>query len=184
MTTGLLLLDSCTVINVFATRRMSDVLIMVPGTVAIVDRVSRESQFVRRAGSGDDADERDPVDLTAMTASGQLTVLSSTNEGELLTYLDFTLDVDDGEAMTAALAIHRNATVATDDRKAIRLLVARAVPILSTQDLVHDWCDRTNLPRDEQRQALLNIRERARYEPRLDHPHRSWWEATIGAGDR
>lgn len=179
MSSALILLDACAVINLFATRRMHDVLTAVPGTIAIAEMVARESQFVRRGGSRDDADERDPVDLEAMMSSGLITVLTSDAEAELLTYLDFTLEVDQGEAMTAALAIHRRATVVTDDRKAIRLLIARDVPIRSTLEIVRTWADQTRASRRLQSELLANIRERARYEPGRDHPHRLWWETTI-----
>lgn len=44
------------------------------------------------------------------------------------TYVNLALQLDDGEAATGALAIHRGAVVATDDRKAIRILTGEPLP--------------------------------------------------------
>ena len=180
MTTRLTLLDACAVINFYATGIMEGVLASLPGPVAVADIVTREAQYVRRGGSGDDADEREQVDLAPYLAAGLVTVISTEDEDELLTFLDFSLVVDEGEAVTAALAVHRQATVVTDDRKAIRLLTTHGVQVRSTLAVLRTYCDETSASEDQVRLILSNLRRRARYEPRRDHPYRPWWDTVLG----
>lgn len=181
-TTPLTLLDDCAVINFYATRHMDRVLATMSGTVAIVDIVAKESQFVRAGASGDDedSDERERVELQPFIATGLLTIIGSDDENELLTYLDFSLEVDDGEAMTAALTFHRQATVITDDRKAIRLLTGHGVVVQSTLEILKSCCDQITASESYVREILTNLQTRARYEPGRGHPYRAWWDQVLG----
>lgn len=180
--TPLTLLDACAVINFYATRHMDRVLATMPGTVAIADVVPRESQFVRAGTEGDDedSDERERVELQPFVATGLLTVIASDDENELLTFLDFSLQVDDGEAKTAAIAFHRQATVITDDRKAIRLLTGHDVVVESTLEILKSCCDQVTASESYVREILTNLQTRARYEPGRGHPYRAWWDHVLG----
>lgn len=173
---SLTLLDACTVVNVYATRHMESVLTSIGGSVAVVDVVERESQYVFRGGSGDDAREREPIDLQPCIAQGNLAVIGAASEEELLTFVDLTQELDDGEAMTAALAIHRGYTVVTDDRKAIRVLKRETVEHRSTLDLIKTWSDSRSMDTDALRSVLINLRERGNYYPSRAHPLKSWWD--------
>jgi predicted nucleic acid-binding protein len=130
------LLDAGSVVSLYATRCMDEILAACDGTVAIADIVAQEAQFVRRGGSGEDTAERDPVILTPMVDAGVIRVVTTDIEAELLTFIDLTRQLDDGEAMTAALAIHRGYVVVTDDRKAERVLTEHSVSVRPTLDLV------------------------------------------------
>lgn len=175
----MILLDACAVVNLYASRRMSDILDAVGGTVAIVDRVFREAQYVFRGGTGEDAREREPVDLEPLVALGLLSIWATDNETELLTFIDLTLELDEGEAMTAALAIHRGGTVVTDDRKAIRVLTQRSVPWRRSLELVKVWADRGGLDPNELAHVLADIRVRGSYLPSGNHPLLDWWESAL-----
>ncbi|MGH2531664.1 MAG: PIN domain-containing protein [Thermomicrobiales bacterium] len=168
-------LDACAVVNLYATRWMESILTSVGNPVAIADVVEQEAQFVYRGGTGDDAREREPVELQPLVASGLLSVISTTDEEELLTFIDLTREIDEGEAMTVALAIHRGCIVVTDDRKASRVLERRGVPRRSTLDVVKAWSERDAVQPDTLRGVLTDLRQRGRYEPARSHPLRSWW---------
>jgi predicted nucleic acid-binding protein len=176
----LVLLDACTVVSLYACRRMADILGATEGTVAIAELVAGEAQYVFRGGDGEDAREREPVDLRPLIASGRLIVISTDDESELLTFIDLTRELGDGEAMTAALSIHRRATVVTDDRKAERVLTGRGVPLRSTLDVIKVWADRRQIVATELRTILIDLRQRGTYEPRRQHPLRLWWDSVIG----
>jgi hypothetical protein len=158
-------------------RQLAAVLDTVPGPVAIADLVVAESLYVLRGGAGDDAGEPELVNLSSVIATGRLSVLTATEE-ELETFIDLTLDLDDGEAMTLALAIHRRATVVTDDRKVRRVLAGRA-PLRSTLDLVKDWADHADVPVPALRLVLTDLRQRGSYLPSRSHPLRTWWDAIL-----
>ncbi len=177
----LTLLDACAVINFSATGWMAAILAVIPGRVAVVDHVADEALYVRRGGTGDDARDPEPIDLAPLTVSGILTVLTSEDEHELATFVALTQHLDDGEAMTAALAIHRGALLVTDDRKAERVLAGR-VRLRSTLDVVKAWVDAERIDAAHVRQVLVAISERATYRPSRLHPLRRWWELALGEG--
>jgi hypothetical protein len=66
---------------------------------------------VFRGGDGPDATEREPIDLGPLEKMGLITTLAADSEDETLTYIDLTLEMDDGEAMTGAIASHRGVVV-------------------------------------------------------------------------
>ncbi len=173
------LLDACAVVNLYATRRMEHILAAIDGPVAVADVVEREAQYVFQGGDGEDAREREAIDLQPWLSQGVLSVIETAHEEELLTFIDLTQELDDGEAITAALAIHRGFTVVTDDRKAVRVLVSRAVTLRSTLDLVKTWADQQSIGSETLRVALTDLRERGNYYPSRNHPLRSWWDTAL-----
>jgi predicted nucleic acid-binding protein len=179
------LLDACAVVSLYATRQMVEILRVVEGKVAVADLVATEAQFVFRGGNGEDARERDPIDLGPLIDDGIISIISTDVEDELLTFIDLTKAFSrqgrggQGEAMTAALAIHRQCIVVTDDRKATRILKEHGVLLRTTLDLIRAWADRGGIGADVLGAALLDLRERGTYEPPRSHPLREWWEGAL-----
>lgn len=173
------LLDTCAVVNLYATRRMGEIVSVVEGSVAVVDVVAREAQFVWRGGTGDDAREREQVDLQPFIDDGLLFVIATDGEDELLTFIDLTTVIDEGEAMTAALAIHRNCVVVTDDRKASREFTSRGVGLRTTLDLLRSWHEAAGIPDAVLRDVLADLRQRGNYEPSRKHPLKGWWDSVL-----
>ena len=179
----LTLLDACAVVSLYATRRMAEIVRVVSGNVAVADLVAAESQFVFRGGGGDDARERDPIDLAPLIDNGVLSALSTEVEEELQTFIDLTQVFSrqgrggQGEAMTAALAIHRRCVVVTGDRKATRILTEHRVALRTSLDLIKTWAEREEIGQEMLQTALVDLRQRGTYEPAQSHPLRGWWEA-------
>lgn len=73
--------------------------------------------------------------------------------------------LDDGEAMTIALASTRGWVVLTEDRKAERLLEAMNIPTLSSIAMIRQWADRQDFDRQSMRSIVLDVRVRARWRP-------------------
>lgn len=171
----LVMLDACAVVNLWACRRMAEVVAVVDGRVAIAEIVQKGAQYVLTGGSGPNALEREPVDLAQFAAAGALAVIATSDEDELTTFIDLTRQLDDGEAMTLALALHRSGVIVTDDRKAIRVANEIGVAMLTSLDLVKSWSELASIARSELRSTLLDLRERGRFEPSRQHPLRHWW---------
>lgn len=169
------LLDACAVLSIYSTRRMAEILAAVPGPVAVCDLVVGEALYVRRITDGER--ERESVDLTPFFDAGTLSVLATDDEDELQTFVDLAADLDDGEAMTATLAIHRGFVLVTDDGKAERLLTGR-VRLRSSLDLVQAWADGAQVEGPELRTTLTAIYERG-YEPPPAHPLKRWWDSIM-----
>lgn len=177
--TPLTLLDACAVVNLFATRQIEHILLAVGGPVAVVDVVEQETQYVLRGGTGDAARERDPVDLSPLVVDGLLEILATNDEEELLTFIDLSQEVDPGEAMTAALAIHRDCVVVTDDQKATRVLTDRGVTLRTSLDLVRAWSESQAIAAEVRYMALVDMRQRGNYVPPRRHPLRRWWDEVL-----
>lgn len=53
-----ILLDACCLLNLYATRRLDEILVAVQGRFAAAERVAAEALYIRRGGDGEDADGR------------------------------------------------------------------------------------------------------------------------------
>lgn len=180
----LLLLDGCCLLNLFATRHIEDILRALQWRFAVAAVVTEEAQWIHRGGEGVDALEREAVDTQPLVAAGLLEVISPETDAEYEAYVQFAAVLDDGEAMTAALAMHRGAAASTDDRKARREIAARApgVALLSTAELMHEWATTEALERAVLAAALRDIRTRARFIPNAQDPLQPWWTSASGGG--
>lgn len=176
-----ILLDACCVLNLYSTGQMEAILRALPWRCAVAERVASESLYIRRGGDGEDADEREPVDLSPLIAQGLIEVLPLETEEEAASFVGFAADLDDGEAMTCALALHRGGVVGTDDRKARRVcgMQEPSLEIQTTPAMLKAWGESGRIAKTELRQALLRIQERARFTPGKRDPLQVWWEAAL-----
>jgi hypothetical protein len=170
-----LLLDACVVLSLYASRRMEEILRANEGPFLVAEAVLREALYVHVVVSG--MREKEPVALEPMLDAGLLAAVEPEGDVELLTLFDLALQLDDGEAMTAAIALHRGYRIATDDGKTVKLLRQR-LPMVGTLDLVRTWVDAEAVTPDTVREALVGIAERG-YVPGKTHPHRSWWDRIV-----
>ena len=186
MNTSLLLLDACCAINLLASGRAADILEGIPFDVSVVRLVLE--QEVLHVGPEEEPGLKEmeaaparelvvEISLQPLVDRGLLGVVDPTSEPEYATYVDLALELDDGEAMTGAIAIHRRALLATDDKKAIRVL-GRRLPessIVRTSELLKDWADQ-GIPTDQVREALRNVERRASFRPPRNDPLWEWWK--------
>jgi len=174
------LLDACCLLNLCAGHILGPVATIMGAPLLVVEAVSLEALFLRRGGAGEDADERDPIDIAAQVASGILSVVPL-GDAELATFLAYARQVDVGEAATCALATHRGLAIATDDRKARRLLQAHApsLHLYSTLELLKLWADSGAIEALALAHTLMAVRERGNFLPPKAYPLRGWWHATI-----
>lgn len=172
------LLDACTVINLDASRHAADILVY-GGPYAVSDIVSQESLYIRRGGNGDDARDVVRTDLASLVTQQLLTVITTTDDAELSMFIDLAQELDDREAMTAAIAIHRRLPVVTDDKKAIRVLTTAGVTVTSSLHLVKAWIDADLIDPPTASRVLTDIRERGSYLPHRGHPLHAWWSEAI-----
>jgi hypothetical protein len=175
----LVLLDACCLLNLYATRQIEEILRTIPARFAVAERAAAEALYVLHGGSGDDANDREPVDLQPLITAGLLEILQPETEGELASFVNFAAELDDGEAMTCALAVHRSAAVATDDRKALRILQAGApqVSMHTTTDLIKSWADSRQITGSPLKKVLIDVQERACFAPGKHDPLQAWWDA-------
>ena len=179
----LILLDASCLLNLYATGRLRDIALDLPYRLGVAEYVrEREALYVWRRGSTGDEDKRVPVDLTSLVDEGAIQVVRPERPEEEAAFVDLAAVVDDGEAVTIALALHRGYSVATDDRKARRILaeLAQSIPLFSTLELLKAWAERASVSNSELRQAMLAIQSDASYIPSVRDPLYEWWLTIAG----
>lgn len=169
------ILDACVLINLLASGEVEGILRAAARDSFICSAVEGESIYLR---TEDPAAPLEAVDLGSLVASGLLTVcrLEGASEAEL--YVDYAGALDDGEAMSLAVALSRGFILATDERKARRLfLEAAADPLrlVSTSDLLRSWAEAEAARGGRLKEALLRIEKRARYQPPVTDANHQWW---------
>lgn len=169
-----LIIDACVLINMHVTGALAEILDAIPVPVLIADRVFAESRIDHGAEPG--STERE--DIRDLVASGRIVVASIDTDEEAELFVDLAVDLGDGEAMTLALALARGFSIASDDRRAVRILAER-MPLYSTLDLIAIWAMKGALPDSVVKVALEAIRIKGRYAPGKTHPRWPWWRQIL-----
>ena len=176
-------MDASCLLNLCATGRVADIAAALSWRLAVVDYVlEHETLYVRATVGSGETGTTVPVDLSPLIEAGLLLVLRLEGPGEQAHFVELAADLDDGEAMTGAMAINRGFAVAIDDRKARRVLGEKApeLRLLSTLELLHLWSGA--VPDQEVGRALEAMRYGARYVPGNRDPLYVWWRDLVTSG--
>lgn len=175
-----IILDACCIINLYASGQIGNILQSIPKSVAIATYVRNEEALRISGGSnGGMASRYELINLQPFIDCGLLEVVSPSTEAESIAFINFAASLGgDGEAVTGAIALHRNWSIGSDDRKAISFFVRNApqLQIISTLELIKHWVDTADPPFEVVRIALHNVLTRARYEPDVKHKLYYWWQ--------
>lgn len=175
----LYVLDACSLLNLVASRRFPEIARATPADFLVPEQAATEALYVRRGGSGADADEREPVDLSDFQEFGLLTVGCFEAPAELSSFVSFAAEMDDGEAAACAMAVHRGGTLVSDDRKARRIM-SQASPgtqLLTTSEVIKAWAERTGIEANALAHLLTDVEERGNFRPSRHDSLGSWWNA-------
>ncbi len=109
--------------------------------------------------------------------------LKLVGSAEQNTYAVLASKIDDGEAVTGSLAFHRGFSLATDDRKARRVLSEQtpSVPLLYTLEILKKWVDDQTPSVATLRSAVEGMRDQANYVPGSNNPLYEWWCSAVAA---
>jgi len=174
-----IILDACCIINLYASQQMRAILGSIPKTISVATYVKDYEVLSIYSGPIENVqDEHELIDLQPFIEEKLLFLADIETDFEANTYINFAQKLDDGEAITGAIAINRNWAIATDDAKSIKMFQSNAsqIAIVSTLDLVKYWADTEKPNNDIILNALLNIRVRGKYAPHRDHPLAKWWQ--------
>ncbi|MCI0486039.1 MAG: hypothetical protein L0229_05515 [Blastocatellia bacterium] len=169
------ILDACVLINLLASGEIEGILSTAAQDSLICSAVEGESIYLR---TGDPKAPLEPIDLSSLIDSGLLMVCHIEGDDEAELYVDYASALDDGEAMSLAIALSREFALATDERKARRLFleaVGGPARLISTSELVRRWAEDMAVPSERVKAALLNIEKRARYQPPTTDVNYQWW---------
>jgi predicted nucleic acid-binding protein len=169
-------IDACVLINLCATGRLHDIASNLDACFIVVQEVASESFYLSSTGKRDD--RLTPIDLDGLLANG-LIELTSLDGDEFTTFVRVAERLDDGEAATLALALHRGLPLATDDRAALRLIDADypRMEVLSTSQIIRRYCERARLSSVDVAGCLNAIEQRASFVPPDRDPEVEWWRS-------
>jgi len=194
---SLVFLDACCLINLFGSGRGEEILRALPYRFAVARYVAEKEVLEigsdeAEPGAASEARGRtalSPV-LDGLIKQRILTSVAVTTPDEQRELIRFAVDLDDGEARTCALAMTRGALVATDDKKAIRVLRAAVGqeagsdddPCLRTSELLFEWAEREQVPEADLVQVVRSIARNATFLPPKNDPHFGRWMKLLEGG--
>jgi predicted nucleic acid-binding protein len=177
-----LLLDACCVINLFASQRMAEILEALEQPVAVVAHVAHEEALYVYNGPPENVRQgKEQIQIALLIETGQVMIASLAGEREQEAFVRLAAALDDGEAMTAAIAIERGWAIATDDGQAINYLGANypAVDIVTTPALLRRWAETRQPAAQEVRNALGAVRLRANFSISPKNSPYAWWQSYL-----
>lgn len=171
------IIDACCLIDLQASGHFEAVLRASGHVWHLAAAVEAEVQFVRQP---DPSDRQKfltvPIDLGSLISASLLTPCQPDDQEELDLFTRYAaLFRSDGEAMCLALAESRGWTMATDDRKALRLGQQAGVTGISSPQLLKMWADSDHPSHPTLVQALKDIELHARFRPNSTMPECQWW---------
>lgn len=172
----IVVLDACVLLNLLASDEAENIIASAADEYLICEAAAKEVIQLRIADSEEETFEVIKTDDLIKKGILNICMLESSLEESL--YVNYASQVDDGEAMSIAIAEVRGYKLATDDRKARRVFLNAVNDpdrLLYTSDLVRHWAEQENLLVDELKVKLLNIRRRATFFPPKRDPNFSWW---------
>lgn len=171
----LLINDSSVLLNLLATDCLAQIAADTGWRFAICPAVRDESKKLRDSATN----ELVLVDIDPLIASGLLQLLDLSGDLEQILYVEQSIVVDDGEAMSIAIASNRGLDLAIDDKQAANHArrVFPRIKLWTTPEILKYWTETAIVPPEALRKAILLIEARARYFPSKSHVLAAWWES-------
>ncbi|HMF90252.1 MAG TPA: hypothetical protein VKL40_06390 [Candidatus Angelobacter sp.] len=162
-------MDASSIINIAASGRAEEILAIVSEQIYVCSYVQEKECLYLRSQDGLSVEL---IELPAWIETGMIQECDLGDDEEEQ-FLEYAAQVDDGEAMSLAIAAARGFTLVTDDRKAQRLAQSGGITLLTTPQILRGWAStQTDATVSE---ALKAIETRARFRPRDEDPLNAWW---------
>ncbi len=155
-----LLLDASCAISLYATRKMDEILQVLPVKVAVVDIVYQdEILYVWDKPGEHGAQYKEPINLQPLFDQGLLYKVSLVEEDYAVAIDCAALNLGNGECYTAAVAQRCHWAIGIDDQRA-RNCFAQTIPqiqLVSTSQIVKYWAETQTISDAEIRTVLKNM---------------------------
>jgi predicted nucleic acid-binding protein len=174
------IIDCCSLINLHTGWGSLTQLQSLDFSLHIAEAVLDESVFVNEFDSNGEK-VKSSLDLRSMQLNLGYTVVRPQTPDELSDYVEFAMEIDDGEAQSLAIAKHRGLILLTDDRKALNVANRSDVKVktYTTPQVLQMWSAASEPNAQQLPEILRRISELARYRPRANSPERLWWDSNL-----
>ena len=169
-------IDTCVLINLLATDRVGEIVQIISPCRLVCPGVSSESLYLR---STEPDGPPQAVDLGPLFHQNVFALCLLDGDAEEGLYVGYSLELDDGEAMSLAIAHSRNIALATDDHKARRLAAENApgISLVSTPQIIRAWAADRDFA--DVASVVRAIHSRARFCPSDHDPFLEWWNTHL-----
>ena len=167
--------DTSVLLNLLAARQPESMIRSLGAECLICPAVASETLFIR---SERILEPPELIELKPLVEAHILKIcaLEATEEYDL--YVQYAMDLDDGEAMSLAICSARGHAIATDDRKARRIADrSPKLEVLGTPEILHRWVAVTQPDEQQIRVVVRRIEVCARFRPIANDPLRTWWDS-------
>lgn len=170
-----LIIDACVLLNLFATGIVQEILTLIAQNSVICVLVKEESFYLRKE---EDQNEIESIDIEDLISQEVIQICDFENTDEQNLFVNLAAELDDGEAMSIAIALSRNWHLATDDKKARRIFTENAQSndlLVSTTDLIKEWSENENVDDLAIKSILLKVERKASFHPPKADINLQWW---------
>jgi predicted nucleic acid-binding protein len=170
-----IILDACCILNLCASGQFLAILKSLPAEI-VVTTVVQENELKTLQKLQEEENDAVLEFETAIT-QGLLKIVDFASEEEEESFVNYAAILDDGEAATFAIAVHRKWAVATDDNKAIKFMKKNFsyLQILSTPEIIKHWSEKENIDSLILSNVLNAIKIKGHYQPPKNDSLRNWW---------
>ena len=154
---------------------MQKILSIIAQNSMICVLVKDESLYLRKE---DDINENESVNIDELINQGVIQICDCETIEEQEFFVNLAAILDDGEAMSLAIALSRNWHLATDDKKARRIFKENNSNnnfLISTTDLIKTWAESEKIDADIIKSILLKVERKASFRPPKSDPNLQWW---------
>lgn len=176
MNPGDAVIDACSLLNLFATRREEDLVRALQICLVVTPGVRLEAVYLEGPPSEAGDPTKELVDIAPLEAIGLLRVVELGDEAADA-FVAAAAELADNDAASVALAATLRIPLVTDDRKE-RRVCSRLFPnveIVSTLTLVRQATESLGLDRTAMKVLLRELRTRGNFEPPRPDPNREWF---------
>ena len=175
------IVDACCLINLYASGRFVEIVRAQGGQFFVPERVQAEALSIRKPDAEDATKQvAEPIDLTAALETGVIQQCRVEGRAENEHFVRYATQLDDGEAACLAIAKRRGWTIATDDKKAIRMATTEEVAVITTPELLYRWVETTAPHESRIAQVLRNVERFAHFRLGRTASHYRWWTRLAG----
>lgn len=168
------LLDTCVLLNLLASGECESILRAINNQWLICTAVEQESLYLRNE---DPNNPLQAVSLAPLFSMELVQICNVETADEAQLFVNYSSRLDDGEAMSVALAVARGYFLATDERKARRIFLeaSAADRLICTSQIVRTWTETAAISRARAKASLLGIVSKARFFPSASDLNLQWW---------
>ena len=170
-----LIIDACVLLNLIATEIIDEILTVIAQNSMICVLVKNESLYLRKEA---DINENESVDIDDLVNQGIIQICDCEDADEQELFVNLAASLDDGEAMSLAIALSRNWHLATDDKKARRIFKENNSNddfLISTTDFIKAWAENENIADSMIKPILLKVERKASFRPPKSDINLQWW---------